>query len=249
MTRLLVAFLFWLSLLCRSYAAVAFIADGGYASGNASGGNASVTLTFPAGIAAGNLVLAAIAIQYFTSGSGAAATPTGWTLVTSTTENNSGSFMGKLFLYAAIWSSGLTGTFTGSGLGAGGIDGDIKGYSGAGSTVGTALGNSSAVTSGGSNTIALIPGPSGFTTGQWNYWAAINPTNQAISSTSPALAHVYYNSGNWEAFEVGDTTPGSAPGTETVTWGGSAIVAQGVGVTILVSTGVTKSLLQLGVGR
>jgi len=249
MTRLLVAFLFWLSLLCRSYAAVAFIADGGYASGNASGGNASVTLTFPAGIAAGNLVLAVVSIQYFTSGSGAEATPTGWTLVGNTTENNSTSFMTKMFLYAAIWSSGLTGTFTGSGLGAGGIDGDIKGYSGAGSTVGTALGNFTSVTSAGSNTVAVIPGPSGFTTGQWNYWAAISPTNQTVSSTSPALAHVYYNSGAWEAYEVGDTTPGSAPGSDSITWAGSAFIAQGVGVTILASTGVTKSLLQLGVGR
>ena len=203
-------------------AGIANVGDGGYNSANASAGTASLTLAFPAGISAGELVLASVCVQGGPTPT--VATPTGWIAVGNVTAANL-----NLYLFAAIYTGGLTGTFVGTTTG--GMDGNIRALSGTGSTVGTALGNFTSV-SPGIVAICTIPGPSGFTAGQWNYWCSINVSNFSVNSTSPALSNIFYNAGVWEAFEVGTTAPGSAPGSETITWS-SAAKTLGVGVTIL----------------
>jgi len=208
--------------------AIGNVGDGGYNSAAASGGTASLTLAFPASIATGHLVLASVCVQGVTIGSPVCATPTGWTKVGNIASTSTGL---NLYLFAAIYAGGLTGVFAGSGLGTGGMDGEIRGLSGTGATVGAALGNFTSVASG-IVAACAIPGPSGFTSGQWNYWCSINNNNLAVNSTSPVLSNVYYNAGADEAFEVGTTAPGSAPGTETITWASAVGDVLGVGVTV-----------------
>jgi len=213
---------------------IAHVGDGGYNSGAESGGTASVTLAFPSGIANGNLVIAAVCDSAQVTGS-TIATPTGWTKIGDSGENmTSGTGFNRLYLFGAIYSGGLTSTFVASGQGAGnGIDGEIKGFSGTGATIGTALGNFTFVAPS-ATLLTAIPGPTGFTSGQWNYWAAMNYNNPVSApSSSPTASNTYYNSGVYDAFFIGTTVPGSAPGTETLTWTGTAGNFLGVGVTIL----------------
>lgn len=211
--------------------AIAFVGDGGYNSVAASGGTASLALSFPAGIATGNLVLAPVCAQAPPGNVPMIATPTGWVLVGSVLSNPFGVGTNALYLFGAMYSGGLTGTFVGSGLGPDGMDGNIRGFSGTPPTIAAALGNFSSVAPN-SVTTTDIPGPSGFSPGQWNFWCAVNYSNNAVTSTSPALSNVYYNAGVYESFEIGTTAPSSAPATETITWSTAGNFI-GVGVTII----------------
>jgi hypothetical protein len=219
--------------------AIANVGDGGYNSAAASGGTASVTLAFPAGIATGNAVVAVVCAQFggTTILTPTVTTPTGWTKLGSIVGAATTNTQTQLYLFGAIWSSGLTGVFAGASLGIGGMDGEIRGLSGTGSTVGTAFGNFTSISVNSLAAVA-IPGPSGFTSGQWNLWASINYSNNAQPTSSPAVSNIYYNAGAFEAFMIGTTAPGSAPGTETYTWA-SAGNWDGVGVTILPAAPVT----------
>ena len=226
--------------------AIANVGDGGYNSATASGTTASVTLAFPAGIVAGNLVIAAVNAQQNHNGTDVptVATPTGWTLLGQILGVNYGTGNNQLYLFGAIYSGGLTGIFNASTVTSGGIEGNIRGLSGTGASVGTAFGNFTSVAPTALTTTA-IPGPSGFTAGQWNYWCAIDYFNGTVTGTSPALSNVYYNAGAFNAFEIGTTAPGSAPGTETITWSSSAGNYPGVGVTVLPASGAATPTSQL----
>jgi hypothetical protein len=64
------------------------------------------------------------------------------------------------------------------------MDGDIRAFSGTLPTVGTTFGNFTSVAPNVSQTTA-IPGPSGFTPGQWNLWAAISYANATVTGNVP----------------------------------------------------------------
>jgi hypothetical protein len=210
---------------------VTWAGNGAYNRAVEAGGNASVTLALPAGLATsdGDLLLALISLIDANTGAPTAATPVGWNLAGNTTLANNGGNVTKTYLFWAFNTAGLTLTFTASGFvnTSFGIEGVINGFHNA-----SGIGNFTSVTPGGVTTTA-IPGPAGFTAGQMNFWGGWNYLGSTVSGTSPTLSNTFFNNtASFSSVETGTTTPGSAPGTETITWNGSAGNYQGVGLTI-----------------
>jgi hypothetical protein len=173
----------------------------------------------------GDLLLAFISLVDANTGAPTAATPTGWNLAGNTTLANN---VTKTYLFWAFNTAGLTLAFTASGFvnTSFGIEGVINGFHGA-----AGIGNFTSVTPGGVTTTA-IPGPTGFTAGQMNFWGGWNYSAGTVSGTSPTLSNTFFAPGGFSSMETGTTSPGSAPGTETITWSTTGNY-QGVGLTIL----------------
>jgi hypothetical protein len=207
--------------------AISYVGSGGYNYGVQSGGNWSFALSFPSGILNADICIASVMVQDNSSGTGSVNTPTGWTLVGHNGQQHVGGWYLDMYVCVAQYNTNLTGTFTGTATGSGlGGDGVIVAIRGAN----IKTGNSSFPAGNSITTTTPITAPSGFTANQWNYWAAGNLNNKTVSSTSPTLNNTYFNTGHFQAYEIGFTQPSSAPGTETITWSASCSGC-GAGVT------------------
>jgi hypothetical protein len=218
-------------------AAIAFVADGGFARASSS-----VSLTMPAGTVQNNLMVMCV-VDRTNTAAGTITTPTGWTAgaITGGLSDGGPTYNNQYFFYKVAGAS-EAGPYTVS-YNTGGtqveIGGNIRTYSGT-STV-TPI-NTTQTTVGATNSTTTIVGAFSETwvSGEWMVGCATSEDN-TIPTTSPVLNNQMSNVGFQNSIIMGDTIPGSAPGAETYTYAGAVQGRPGWGVTIVPAAGGAAS--------
>jgi hypothetical protein len=216
---------------------ITFIADGGYNSAAAT----SVALTKPAGVTAGNLLIAFVGAQDNNAGAGSVTVTTlaGWTRIIDSprTAALGGNFKAILSTFWKVAGTAEPATYTwSSALNGGtlsGMDGNIRAYAG---TNGVAPINGTC-----SGALAGLGGPcpcganneTTFVKGEKAVYCCLDEGNAANTTCSPnSLSDTFTANGVFEAYSIGDFDPTSTPAAQSIGLSSNG-AATSVGFTIL----------------
>lgn len=154
-----------------------WIGDGAYTS---STGGASVTLPYPSGVVAGDMLLAVLATQTGAATGGGITTPSGWTFVGSgpNCHDTAGGNWNQVYLYSKVFASGTSQVF--APLSTANLDGIVRAYRGlTGTPTINAFASSRATTNSGATTTNVMPTIiEAYQPGEIAVYAAINDSNQ-----------------------------------------------------------------------
>jgi hypothetical protein len=178
---------------------ISFVGEGGYVNGTAT----SVTLNKPAGVVAGDMMIAFVSIV-------AAGVPTcsspGWTLIGENARTVNGGFISSFYKIAGS-SEPSTYVFTngGSYVGTDGISRAFRGAVGINAYAGAQ-----------SETVPALSET--FVSGEWYVACAVDYDHGPAPTSSPALSNTFYNVGSGFAYFSGSYIPTAAPGAEAFVW-------------------------------
>jgi len=218
----LLSFLLSALIPAAAQAAIAFVADGGYAQGSPA------TPTAPAGVSLNDTIVICATVRTSTAG-GTITTPAGFTVgvTTGSVTDGGGTFNNNYMFYKTAAAGDVTlssgaGTYSiayNTGGSSPNVSADVRDYSGAATASQI---NSTATVLGGNNSFVTIPALSEtFVSGEWYVACSSDETAPAGTPTSsPTLSHVYNNAGFLNSLFIGDLIPGSSPAAETITYGG-----------------------------